>query len=144
ALHQAQSSAQSEPQQRSQSPAQLESASRPSPGPESPNAAGASWDGPYPKLFLTGSGPYATNIAVQFGDQQLTYCELNRRANQLAGCLLGLGVRPESLVAVAMGRSLDLAVALLAIMKAGGAYLPLDPDYPAERLAFMLKDARPT
>ena len=80
-------------------------------------------------------------IAVVFEDQQLTYRELNSRANQLARYLQGLGVEPEVLVGLCVERSLDTIVALLAILKAGGAYVPLDPTYPKERLTFMLEDA---
>lgn len=81
-------------------------------------------------------------VALLFDDQQLTYHELNRRANQLAYYLRSLEIAPEVLVGVFMERSLEVIVALLAILKAGGAYLPLDPAYPAERLAFMLADAQ--
>ena len=84
--------------------------------------------------------PEAT--AVVFEQQQLTYAELNARANRLAHHLRTLGVGPEVLVALAMERSLELVVGLLGILKAGGAYVPLDPSYPAERLAFMLTDTQ--
>ncbi|MDH7486311.1 MAG: amino acid adenylation domain-containing protein [Anaerolineae bacterium] len=72
----------------------------------------------------------------------LTYGELNRRANQLARALRRAGVGPETLVGLLVERSPDMIVGLLGILKAGGAYLPLDPYYPAERLAFMLEDAQ--
>ena len=81
-------------------------------------------------------------IAVVFEEQQLTYRELNNRANQLAHCLRKLGVGPEVLVAICLERSLEMIVGILAILKAGGAYLPLDPSYPRARLAFMLEDSR--
>jgi amino acid adenylation domain-containing protein len=81
-------------------------------------------------------------IAVSFDRQQLTYREMNTRANQLAHYLRGLGVGSEELVGVCIERSLEMVVALLGILKAGGAYLPLDPDYPKERLRFMLEDAK--
>ncbi|NBE56430.1 non-ribosomal peptide synthetase [Streptomyces boluensis] len=81
--------------------------------------------------------------ALVFGGTTLTYAELNARANRLAWHLASLGVRPGALAAVAVPRSLDLVVTLLAVAKAGGAYLPLDPDYPAERLAYMVEDAQP-
>ena len=81
-------------------------------------------------------------IAVQFDGQQLTYRELNSRANQLAHYLQGLGVGPEKLVGICVERSFEMVVGLLGILKAGGAYLPLDPAYPGERLAFMLEDAQ--
>ena len=80
-------------------------------------------------------------VALIFGDQRLTYRELNERANQLAHYLRALNVGPEALVGVLMERSVEMVVALLGIMKAGGAYVPLDPQYPQERVAFMLEDA---
>ena len=80
-------------------------------------------------------------IAVEFEAAQLTYAELNARANQLAHQLRALGVGPDVLVGVLMERSLEMAVALLAILKAGGAYLPLDVEYPPERVRFMLEDS---
>ena len=75
-------------------------------------------------------------IAVVFEDQQLTYRELNRRANQLAHYLQKLGVGPEVLVGICVERSIEMVVGLLGILKAGGAYVPLDPSYPRERLSF--------
>ncbi|MBN3942856.1 amino acid adenylation domain-containing protein [Nostoc sp. NMS9] len=81
-------------------------------------------------------------IAVVFENQQLTYRELNNRANQLAHYLQQLRVKPEVLVGICVERSLDMIIGLLGILKAGGAYVPLDPTYPQERLAFMLKDAQ--
>ncbi|MBN3921606.1 non-ribosomal peptide synthetase, partial [Nostoc sp. NMS4] len=84
--------------------------------------------------------PNAT--AVIFGEQQLTYTELNARANQLAHYLQTLGVKPDVLVGLCVERSLEMVVGLLGILKAGGAYLPLDPDYPSDRLSFMLEDAQ--
>ncbi|RKG73736.1 amino acid adenylation domain-containing protein, partial [Corallococcus exercitus] len=80
--------------------------------------------------------------AVVFEGQRLTYRELDTRANQLAHHLRSLGVGPEVPVAVCLERSLEMVLGLLAILKAGGAYVPMDPSYPAERLAFMLEDAR--
>lgn len=85
----------------------------------------------------------SNNIAVIFGDEQLTYRELNERANQLAHHLQTLGVGPEVLVGICVERSLEMVVGLLGILKAGGAYVPLDPHYPPERLALMLTDAQP-
>ncbi|NVZ39569.1 amino acid adenylation domain-containing protein, partial [Pseudomonas sp. 21615526] len=81
-------------------------------------------------------------LAVIWGDEQLTYRQLNGRANALAHKLVALGVGPEVRVGVAMPRSAQMVVALLAVLKAGGAYVPLDPDYPAERVAYMLKDSQ--
>ena len=82
-------------------------------------------------------------VAVQAGELQLTYRELNERANQLAFHLRERGVQPDSRVALCVERGLDLVVGLLAILKAGGAYVPLDPGYPRERLAYMLHDSQP-
>ena len=79
--------------------------------------------------------------ALVFGNQRLTYRELNQRANRVAHHLRALGVGPEVLVGICAERSPDMIVGLLGIIKAGGAYVPLDPAYPKERLAFMLKDA---
>jgi len=81
-------------------------------------------------------------VAVVFEEQQLSYRELNSRANQLAHHLQTLGVKPEMLVGICVERSLDMIVGLLGILKAGGAYVPLDPSYPQERLAFMLADSQ--
>ncbi|MGI4836841.1 MAG: non-ribosomal peptide synthase/polyketide synthase [Janthinobacterium lividum] len=80
-------------------------------------------------------------IALVFGDQQLTYRDLNRRCNQLAHTLRELGVGPDRLVGVAVERSVDMVVGLLGILKAGGAYVPLDPEYPQDRLAYMMEDS---
>ena len=82
-------------------------------------------------------------IAVVDGDRQLTYRELNDRANRLANHLQSIGVKPEILVGVYLKRSWETIVAILAIIKAGAAYLPLDPEYPQERIAWMLEDAKP-
>ncbi|HEY0734013.1 MAG TPA: amino acid adenylation domain-containing protein, partial [Herpetosiphonaceae bacterium] len=79
-------------------------------------------------------------VALVYGAEQLTYAELDARANQLAHQLRARGVGPEVLVGVCLERSLHLVVAMLAILKAGGAYVPLDPAYPQDRLAFMLAD----
>ncbi|MBW4647611.1 MAG: amino acid adenylation domain-containing protein [Kastovskya adunca ATA6-11-RM4] len=81
-------------------------------------------------------------IALVFEDKQLTYSQLNIRANQLAHYLQKLGVVPEVLVGICLDRSVEMIVGLLGILKAGGGYLPLDPTYPQERLNFMLEDAQ--
>ncbi|MBS9394630.1 MAG: amino acid adenylation domain-containing protein [Dolichospermum sp. LBC05a] len=81
-------------------------------------------------------------VAVVFEEQQLTYDELNCRANQLAQYLRSLGVSADVLVGICVERSLEMIVGLLGILKAGGAYVPLDPDYPTERLSFMLADTQ--
>jgi amino acid adenylation domain-containing protein len=82
------------------------------------------------------------NIAVVYENEQLTYAELNQKANQLAHYLQQLGVGPEVLVGICVERSLLMVVGLLGILKAGGAYVPFDPTYPKNRLGFMLEDAR--
>ena len=81
-------------------------------------------------------------IALIYKDQKMTYWELNKRANQLAHYLLQYGVQDNTLIGICFERSFNMIVALLAILKAGSAYLPLDRSYPQERLEFMLKDAR--
>nr|WP_283099539.1 non-ribosomal peptide synthetase [Pseudomonas sp. MWU15-20650] len=83
-------------------------------------------------------------IALKAGEQHLTYAELNARANQLAHHLLALGVQPETRVAICVERSLEMVIGLYAILKAGAAYVPLDPAYPRERIAYMLEDSAPT
>jgi non-ribosomal peptide synthetase component F len=80
--------------------------------------------------------------AVVFEDQQLTYRELNNSANQLAHDLRKLGVRPDTLVALFMERSLEMVIGILGVLKAGGAYLPIDPDLPAERIHLLLQESR--
>nr|QEO74861.1 phosphopantetheine-binding domain-containing pro [uncultured bacterium] len=81
--------------------------------------------------------------ALVFEDERLTYRELNARANQLAHYLREVGVGPETLVGLMLERSVEMAVSVLGVLKAGGAYLPLDPQYPRERLAFMLENTPP-
>ncbi|MEU5713241.1 amino acid adenylation domain-containing protein [Streptomyces flaveolus] len=85
--------------------------------------------------------PQAT--AAEFGDHSLTYDQLNARANQLARWLISQGVGPEKRVAISLPRSLDWLIAVLAVMKSGGAYIPVDPEYPADRITYMLEDSRP-
>jgi amino acid adenylation domain-containing protein len=81
-------------------------------------------------------------IAVSVRKEELSYRELNLRANKLAGYLRAMGVGPEVLVGIFMDRSLEMLVGLLAVLKAGGAYLPLDPEYPPARIAFIIDDSR--
>ncbi|MFN6571978.1 amino acid adenylation domain-containing protein [Dendronalium sp. ChiSLP03b] len=102
------------------------------------------------QLFETQVERTPDAVAVVFEDEQLTYCELNAKANQLAHYLRALGVKPERLVGIYVERSsktlpqasLYMVIGILAILKAGGAYVPLDPAYPPERLAFILQDAQ--
>ncbi|WP_414944494.1 amino acid adenylation domain-containing protein, partial [Amycolatopsis sp. cmx-11-32] len=98
---------------------------------------------PLPRLFEQQVQRTPDAIALICGDTELSYVELNARANRLARQLTGLGAGPERIVALALPRSVDMVVAVLAISKAGSAYLPLDLDYPADRLEFMLADADP-
>src|SRR5262249_49858937 len=94
-----------------------------------------------PQLFAAQAAARPDAVAVVLAHEQLSYGELEGRANRLAHHLRALGVGAESVVGVCLERSLELVVSLIAIPKAGGAYLPLDPGYPRERLSFMLADA---
>ncbi|WP_329268215.1 non-ribosomal peptide synthase/polyketide synthase [Streptomyces sp. NBC_01451] len=96
-----------------------------------------------PGLFRAQVARTPDALALVFGEQRLTYAELDERVERTARVLAGMGVGPERTVAVALPRSVELVVALLAVHRAGAAYLPLDADYPEERLAFMLADAEP-
>ncbi|HTJ89099.1 MAG TPA: amino acid adenylation domain-containing protein [Acidocella sp.] len=95
------------------------------------------------ELFEAQAAQCPDAIALVFEDQQLSYAELNRRANRLAHYLRELGVGPDLRVAIFMERSFEMVVALLAVLKAGGAFVPIDPAYPAERLTFMIEDSTP-
>ena len=107
------------------------------------------WNGPsrdvppatLPELFEQQAARTPGATAVIYDGTRLTYAELNARASQLARHLLVLGAGPERLVAVAVPRSAEMIVAVLAVLKAGAAYVPVDPAYPADRIAFMLADA---
>jgi len=94
------------------------------------------------QLFESQVQKTPASIAVCSGKNSLTYQDLNERANQLARYLRTLGVGPGMLVGICAERSLEMAVAILGVLKAGGAYLPLDPAYPKERLEFVLRDAQ--
>ncbi|MFI9387082.1 amino acid adenylation domain-containing protein [Kutzneria sp. NPDC052558] len=96
-----------------------------------------------PALFADQVRRTPDHIAVADAVTELSYVELNRRANRLAHQLIADGIGPEKLVALAMPRSIDMVVAVLAVAKAGGAYVPIDPDYPADRIDRMLADAAP-
>ncbi|TYZ39082.1 non-ribosomal peptide synthetase module, partial [Ralstonia solanacearum] len=82
-------------------------------------------------------------IAVVHEGRQVSYAELNARANRVAHALIGLGVGPDARVGLCVERSVELVVGLLGILKAGGGYVPLDPSYPQDRLAYMLEDSAP-
>ncbi|TYZ38899.1 hypothetical protein C2U35_26980, partial [Ralstonia solanacearum] len=79
--------------------------------------------------------------AVEHEGRQVSYAELNARANRVAHALIGLGVGPDARVGLCAERSVELVVGLLGILKAGGGYVPLDPSYPQDRLAYMLEDS---
>ncbi|GGA41733.1 hypothetical protein GCM10010981_33430 [Dyella nitratireducens] len=106
-------------------------------------------DAPYPaeslihQLFEQQALAQPDAIALVYEDRSLTYAQLNAQANRLAHALIGHGVKPDDRVALCMPRSLELVIGLLGILKAGGTYVPLDPDYPQQRLAFMLEDSQP-
>ena len=106
---------------------------------ERDGSGGCAWDACGAFAAQAAARPDA--VAAVFEDARLSYGELEARANQLAHHLRALGVGAETVVGLCLERSLEMLVGLLGILKAGGAYLPLDPSYPAERLAFMLEDA---
>ncbi|WP_442875529.1 non-ribosomal peptide synthase/polyketide synthase [Amycolatopsis sp. NBC_00348] len=96
-----------------------------------------------PELFAARVREAPGSVALVFEDVEITYAELDARANRLAHVLIGRGAGPERVVALAVPRSVEMIVAELAVLKAGAAYLPLDQDYPAERITFMVADAGP-
>ncbi|KZM73363.1 non-ribosomal peptide synthetase [Nocardia terpenica] len=100
-------------------------------------------DSTVPELFAAQVARSPGAVAVVSGDIEVTYLELADRADRLAGALRGRGVGAGSVVAVALPRSVDLVVALLAVLRAGAAYLPIDPNYASERVSFVLADAAP-
>ncbi|MFD0270301.1 amino acid adenylation domain-containing protein, partial [Streptomyces sp. NPDC127106] len=96
-----------------------------------------------PELFEEQAARTPGATALAFEGRTVAYCELNARANRLARRLVARGAGPEQVVALHLPRSVDLYVAVLAVLKTGAAYLPIDPEYPADRIAAMLEDARP-
>ena len=97
----------------------------------------------FTELFAQQAARTPDAPAVRFEDQHLTYAELNERANRLARLLITRGAGPERFVTIAMPRSPDMIVAILAVLKTGGAYVPIDPAYPPERIAYMLRETSP-
>ncbi|MEK6390119.1 MAG: amino acid adenylation domain-containing protein, partial [Paraburkholderia tropica] len=100
-------------------------------------------DTPIHRLFEARAAARPEAVAVEFGTQRLTYAELNARANRLAHALIGQGVRPDDRVAICVERGLGMLVGILGVLKAGAGYVPLDPGYPADRLAYTLRDSAP-
>src|SRR4029077_20815750 len=93
------------------------------------------------ELFAKQVGMNSDKTAVVYGEQELSYRDLYGKSRDLALYLQSLGVKPDTLVGICVERSLDMIVGILGILQAGGAYLPLDPDYPDDRLAYMLQDS---
>ncbi|WP_330330499.1 amino acid adenylation domain-containing protein [Streptomyces sp. NBC_00536] len=106
-------------------------------------AAAAVAPATFPELFAAQAARTPGAVAVESAGLSLTYAELDARTDELAARLTARGVGHEQVVALVLGRSVESVVGSLAVMKAGAAYLPVDPDYPAERIAFMFDDARP-
>ncbi|MGC8451957.1 MAG: amino acid adenylation domain-containing protein [Cylindrospermopsis raciborskii] len=96
------------------------------------------------EIFTQQAKLRSQQTALVFDQEKLTYSELNHRANQLAHYLINAGVKPETRVGLWLSRSLDLIVAILGILKSGGVYVPFDPDYPSDRIAYMLEDSQIT
>ena len=99
--------------------------------------------GTIPQLFEQQVARAPEAVAVQYAGQSLSYAALSARANQLAHRLVALGVTRNTPVAMLLERSLDMMVTLLGIQKSGGYYVPIDPEYPAERIGFLLADCAP-
>lgn len=94
------------------------------------------------QLFEQQSARTPDNIAVVFENKYLTYRQLNEKSNQVARLLRESGIKPESIVAVLTNRSLEMIIGIMAVLKAGGCYMPLDPEYPSDRIEYMLHDSR--
>ncbi len=99
--------------------------------------------GDFSQLFARHVSRHPDDVAVISGEVGITYGELSARVDELARELLAAGAGPEKVVAVALDRDADLVAGLLAVLRIGAAYLPLDVDYPSERLEFMIEDAAP-
>jgi nonribosomal peptide synthetase DhbF len=98
----------------------------------------------FPALFEARVTAHPAATALVSAGTTLSYAELNTRANQLAHLLIGRGIGPEAIVAIALPRSIGMIISVLAVLKSGAAYLPIDPRYPADRIAFLFDDASPT
>ncbi|MBF6331427.1 non-ribosomal peptide synthetase [Nocardia transvalensis] len=107
------------------------------------STAVARQEGTLTGLFADRAAACGHAVALEFGDETLTYTELSERANRLARLLIERGAGPDTVVGLAIRRSIDLVVGMYAIVQAGAAYLPLDPDHPAERTGHILAQARP-
>jgi amino acid adenylation domain-containing protein len=99
---------------------------------------------PFTQLFADQVAQNPTKLAIVCGDASLTFAELNERANQLANHLRSFGVGREHRAAICIDRSLEMGIGILGILKSGAAYVPLDPEYPSERLAFMIRNTQPS
>ncbi|SPT57037.1 Dimodular nonribosomal peptide synthase [Actinomadura madurae] len=100
-------------------------------------------EGNLPALFESQAARTPSDVALVCGDTRLTYADLSERANRLAHELIARGIGPEDRVALVLPRTPEIVVAILGVLKAGAAYVPIDPEYPSERIAFMLDDCRP-
>ncbi|CQR54137.1 non-ribosomal peptide synthetase [Paenibacillus riograndensis] len=105
-------------------------------------SAGFPEEATIPALFEECAAKYPNHTAAEFADERLSYQDLNRKANQAAHHLRRLGVTAESVVALILPPSLEMIIGILAVLKAGGAYLPIDPDLPAQRVDYILKDSQ--
>ncbi|GCE15725.1 non-ribosomal peptide synthetase [Tengunoibacter tsumagoiensis] len=94
------------------------------------------------QLFEEAVALFPTNIALQFGHERVTYAELNSQANRLARVLRARGIQPDAIIGIYAERSLEMVIGMLAVLKAGAAYLPLDPIYPPDRVAYMVEDSQ--
>lgn len=107
------------------------------------NNTGVPYPGPktYCELFNLAVKAYPEQTAVVFENDSLTYSELNIRTNQIATYLISKGIKKDDLVGICLDRSFEMILGILGILKAGAAYLPIDPEYPADRINFMLEDS---
>lgn len=96
------------------------------------------------QIFESQVDKYPHNIAVSYEGEQLTYQQLNERANQMARYLMDQGAGPEKLISIMLPRSISMMVSILAVLKTGSAYVPVDPDYPDERISYILSDVNPS